>query len=414
MNCHDFDQLQKYLYERSKKTKENTVNKHDKKLRILNKGPVGQDYESLKTKLIHNISSYTLSPAEERILCRGWEFCIENKLNNFIDFKTDIELNMKKIEHICHRNAFSSICRKIYNASDTLMKSVRKKNIRNITDEEFKALKALKDNKNIIICRADKGNCIVVLDKQDYIKKAEEILKLKQFQRTEKSLLNEKEKSMNSHILKLLKDKVIDKQLYWRIHSTASSLATMYGQPKVHKLDYPLRPIISSIGSYNHELSKYLAELIKNNRTTPSSSYIRDSFDFVKKICAINDSKDQVMVSFDVDSLYTNVPVNEAINVTLDMLYKRSSPPPIPFYRSQLQELLEIAVCNTPFRFLQKTYIQCDGVAMGSPLGPILADIFITNLENKLILNEGWQDLPSFVFLSSVKMILRERVSYAS
>ncbi|CAF3431518.1 unnamed protein product [Rotaria socialis] len=190
---------------------------------------------------------------------------------------------------------------------------------------------------------------------------------------------------MNNYISKLLKDKVIDKQLYWRIHSTSSSLATMYGQPKVLKLNYPLlRPIISSIDSYNHELSKYLAEIIKSNRTSSPPSYIRDSFEFVKKIIKVNDSKDQVMISFDVDSLYTNVPVNEAINLTLDMLYKRSSSPPIPFNRSRLKQLLELAVSNTPFRFLQKTYIQCDGVAMGSPLGPILADIFVTNLETKL------------------------------
>ncbi|CAF3105838.1 unnamed protein product [Rotaria socialis] len=151
MNSHDIDQLQKYLYEISKKTKEKTVTTHYKKLRILNKGPVGQDYLSLETKRVHNISSYVLTTAEERILCRGWEFCIENKVNNFIDFKTDIELNMKKIEQSCHRNAFSIICHNIFNASDIFMKSAKKKSIRNVSDEEFKALKSLKDNTNIII-----------------------------------------------------------------------------------------------------------------------------------------------------------------------------------------------------------------------------------------------------------------------
>ncbi|CAF4294003.1 unnamed protein product [Rotaria socialis] len=219
--------VRKDLTLEQEKTKERTVTTHGKKLRILNKEPAGQDYQSLKTKRIHNISSYVLTPAEERISCRGWEFCIENKINNFIEFKTNIELNMKKIEHSCHRNAFSTICCKIFNASDILMKLAKKKNIRNISDEEFKAIKSLKANTNIIICRAGKGNYIAILDKQDYINKAEEILKLKQFRHTEKSLLNEKEKSMNSYISKLLKDKIVDKHLYWRIHSTSSSLATM-------------------------------------------------------------------------------------------------------------------------------------------------------------------------------------------
>ena len=157
----------------------------------------------------------------------------------------------------------------------------------------------------------------------------------------------------------------------------------MYGQPKIHKNNYLLRPIISSIGSYNHELSKYLAELIRNNRTSLSFSYNRDLFEFVRKICGINNSKNQIVINLDVDSLYTNVPVHEAIDITPDMLFKRSSPPPIPLNRSQLKELLELAVCNAPFRFLHKNYVQCDGVAMGSPLGHILAGIFMSNLEIK-------------------------------
>ena len=73
------------------------------------------------------------------------------------------------------------------------MNTAKKKKIRDICDEEFNALKALKNNNNIVICRADKGNCIVVLNKKDYIEKAEKILKMKQFRHTNKSLLIEKE-----------------------------------------------------------------------------------------------------------------------------------------------------------------------------------------------------------------------------
>ncbi|CAF0930575.1 unnamed protein product [Didymodactylos carnosus] len=239
-------------------------------------------------------------------------------------------------------------------------------------------------NHNTVICRADKGNSIVVLDKKDYITKMEVILQLKQFKFTKQPPLISREKSMNMYILKLLNDNVIDKETYYRIHSSCSSYATMYGQSKIHKLNYPLRPIISSIGSYNHDLSKYLYELIKNNRPSKSFSYIRDSFEFVKKITGIQNSADQIMISFDVDSLYTNVPVHEAIEITLDMLFKRPTPPPIPFTRSQLKRLLKIAVCDIPFRFLDKIYIQVDGVATGSPSEPILADLFMYNIEYKL------------------------------
>jgi hypothetical protein len=383
MSYADFQLLQNFLHDKSKKEKDKFINAHHIKLVKLNNGPIGQDYQQLKTKLVHNISSYNLSPAEERLLCRGWNFCIENKVLNFIDFKTDMELNAFKLQADCHPNVFTSFCKELNNYSAILMKSVRKK-IRNISDDEFNAIKSLKNNHDIIICRADKGNAIVVLDKIDYIKKMNDILEQKQFIMSKGSIITEKEKLLNKVILKLLKDKVIDKATYWRIHSTCSSYATMYGQPKIHKINYPVRPIISSIGSYNHDLSKYLYQIIKNNRPAQSFSYIRDSFEFVKKIVGITDSSNQVMISFDVDNLYTNVPVNEAIEITLDMLYKRSIPPDIPFTRIQLKQLLEMAVCNIPFRFIDKIYIQIDGVAMGSPLGPLLADLFMSNLELKL------------------------------
>lgn len=152
----------------------------------------------------------------------------------------------------------------------------------------------------------------------------------KKFKESRQSILNEKEKFLNKYILKLHNDKIIEKEIYWKIRSTCSSYATMYGQPKIHKSNYPLRPIISSIGAYNHDLSKHLYHIIKNNRPSQSFSYIKDSFEFVKKIIGIEDSSNQVMISFDVDNLYTNVPVNEAIEMTLDMLFKRPNPPPIP------------------------------------------------------------------------------------
>ena len=88
------------------------------------------------------------------------------------------------------------------------MKSIPNKKI---SDDEFNILKSLKNNKNIIICRAAKGNSIIVLDKTDYVQKTGENLKLKQFQCTKKLLLNETHKFINKHILQLLNDKIIDK-----------------------------------------------------------------------------------------------------------------------------------------------------------------------------------------------------------
>ncbi|CAF1441104.1 unnamed protein product [Rotaria sordida] len=96
---------------------------HKDKLEKLNRGPIGQNYEEMKLKLIHNISSHTLSQIEDRLLCRGWDFCIENKITNFLDFETDLELNVMKLQSHCHDLVFRSICRKIHNASQQLIRT---------------------------------------------------------------------------------------------------------------------------------------------------------------------------------------------------------------------------------------------------------------------------------------------------
>ncbi|CAF4373928.1 unnamed protein product, partial [Rotaria socialis] len=300
------------------------------------------------------------------------------------DFKTDMEINGTKLESHCHPSVFSTVCHHLHDYANKYIRNINNNNIRNISDEEFQAIKTLRNNKQIIISRADKGNAIVVMDKKDCIEKTNNILQLKQFQHTTRSLQKEKEEEMNKYLRELYKENTITKELFYSIRSTCSSIACMYGQPKIHKNGYPLRPIISSIGSYNYELSKYLAGLIKANRENKSFSYIKDSFDLVKQIREITNVQQQVMCSFDVDALYTNVPVKEAIDIVVESMGKSKTIKNTPFNKKQFKKLLELAVCNVPFRFMNEYYIQCDGVAMGSPLGPILADMFMSKLANKL------------------------------
>jgi sugar-specific transcriptional regulator TrmB len=359
---------------------------HQEKLEKLNRGPIGQNYEEMKSKLIHNVSSYTLSQVEERLLCRGWDFCIENKITHFLEFETDIELNAMKIQPHCHESVFRSICRQIHNASQQLMRTSKHKKISNLSDEELVALKSLKSNNNIVICKADKGNCIVILDKESYIKKAEEILQGKQFEvLNSKNFHRERENELNKYIHSLFKEGVIDNKLRHKLQSTCSSISVFYGLPKVHKTGFPIRPIISTIGSYQYKLSKYLAKAIRDARPQ-ANSYIKDSFEFVKRIkeTVLNQQKTYIMCSFDVESLYTNVPVEEAIDVTLDFIFKPTKSIDVPFDRDQLKTLLNLSIRDAPFRFQNKIYKQIDGVAMGNPLAPIIADLWMQKIEQKL------------------------------
>jgi hypothetical protein len=113
----------------------------------------------------------------------------------------------------------------------------------------------------------------------------------------------------------------------------------------------------------------------------PTSSYVQDLLEFIKMILQIKPDNEFKMCSFDVESLYTNVPVNETIDMALDIMYKPKKITDFPFDRTTTKKLLQIAVTSVPFRFLNECYLQNDGVAMGSPLAPILADIFMIKME---------------------------------
>ena len=144
----------------------------------------------------------------------------------------------------------------------------------------------------------------------------------------------------------------------------------MYGLPKIHKPNVPLRPILSMIGSAQHELAKWLSEVLDPVLQKYSKHCIKDSFTFAEFMQNLN-IKDETsfMCSFDISSLFTNVPLNETIKICADALYRSELNSP-PFPEEVFIELMETATRSVEFSFNNEMYQQKDGVAMGSPLGP--------------------------------------------
>ena len=87
------------------------------------------------------------------------------------------------------------------------------------------------------------------------------------------------------------------------------------------------------------------------------------------------------MASLDVDSLFTNIPLDETTDICIDSWYKNKDTPKIP--KDVFCNLLNVATKELFFMFNNKFYKQIDCVAIGSPLGPALANTFLRNFKNK-------------------------------
>ena len=111
----------------------------------------------------------------------------------------------------------------------------------------------------------------------------------------------------------------------------------------------------------------------------PSIRSTQDTFTFIKELEEVRDYNN-FLVSFDVSSLFTNIPLNETIELALD--YILSNNPEVNISRKDLKKLFQFATSETHFYFNGEIYEQVDGVAMGSPLAPVLANLFMDNMNN--------------------------------
>ncbi|XP_050507847.1 uncharacterized protein LOC126885334 [Diabrotica virgifera virgifera] len=190
----------------------------------------------------------------------------------------------------------------------------------------FKELKKICESESLTITKADKGNCIVILNKPDYVSKVNSFLESdSSFQ-----LINQDPTvKFHSYLRKSLK---LYNSCLQSLDSSPLRLTTMNpttpllrGLPKIHKPNIPIRPVVNFSNSPCSKLASFLNSNLKKltNFTNPYS--VLSSVDLANKIKNTTVPDNGILLSLDVTNLFPSIPPFECIELQKDPIHQ--SPP---------------------------------------------------------------------------------------
>ncbi len=224
------------------------------------------------------------------------------------------------------------------------------------------------------------------MDKIEYREKALSLLSDKNTYTVLKSDPTGKtQRDLNAKLLLLKKSNIISETTYKMLYSSDGLSPRFYGLPKIHKPEIPLRPIVSFVNSPTYGVSSFLAKILSpvvgNTENTVKNSYHFAGFIRGKTLNA-----DEVLVSFDVISLFTKIPVDLAIKVARkrlrqDVTLSQRTSMPI----EDIIDLLSFCLNTTYFVFDGIYYQQVFGTAMGSPVSAVIANLVMEDVEQRAL-----------------------------
>ena len=156
-----------------------------------------------------------------------------------------------------------------------------------------------------------------------------------------------------------------------------------YTLTKIHKPKPVGRPIISGCEGPTEKISSFVDSLLQPI-SRQHKSYLKDTTDFINFIEETKVSENTILVSMDVTSLYTNIPQEEGITTVCNAYETfHNNNPPIP--SRYLRDMLCLIRKENSFQFNGENYLQIHGTAMGTEMAVAFANIFMNEVETKML-----------------------------
>ncbi|XP_055522514.1 uncharacterized protein LOC129716705 [Wyeomyia smithii] len=243
------------------------------------------------------------------------------------------------------------------------------------TEAQKTTAKFLKAHPEILVLSSDKGNRTVIMYAKEYHEKIRALVDDQATYRNVPRDPTEKiQRKNNNFVTTLLNLKLIDSKTAKWLKTYNAVCPRIYGQPKAHKTNLPLRPVVPNYSAPTYKLCKFVANILNTHLTSTFNT--ASSFKLCDELKSFILPEDHIMVSLDVVSLFTNVPRKLVTKTITDRWHEINT----EIHLELFLEIVEFCMEASYFRYDNKFYYQTYGTAMGSPLSPILADIVLESI----------------------------------
>jgi len=235
-----------------------------------------------------------------------------------------------------------------------------------ITTTEMAALKTLKDNVNLTILPAYKGNATVVLNTSDYKQKISSLLEDSSY----RTLTKDPTDAIERKTILLLKKSSVTEETRLHLCPAGSRPPRLYGLPKIHKGSSTETYCEQHWGPHVSILQAPVRNFQPTHRGNQHTQ-VKTSFHFIGILKSLKIKPHDLIVTFEVVSLFTKVPVEESLRL------------PRQHFKDEILALYKNVLTSTYFCDDGQFYEQTDVVAMGSPISPAIVNFYMEDFEMK-------------------------------
>ena len=279
-----------------------------------------------------NLTKYVLSTVGRSQLKLGLEYSFINKSKNQqIFLAANLESICQRVDKIIDQGMKEEFHEFLRGYTDNSIK-----NMNNTKDHTYNNLKQLFKNKNLCVRSEDKDYCVIIMNKQHYIQKLEAMLNEGIKRRTYERSADTKKQDLET-FQSFLYQNFKNHPNYDKMRPKSNQLARLYAIAKTCKFNdldeitvekLKFRPIVDQTGTATYDAVNVIGEYLKP--LTFNEYKINDCLKFPDMIKALPLLQKNVeYVSYDVDSLFTNIPLKETIDYIIHKIYNEKLLKPI-------------------------------------------------------------------------------------